>query len=257
MKKVAKTILLLAVYSLAADCGFGLNQFEIFFTDSSLWWHDSRSFWGTGPVLLNDSLTYILEDGYNCEKERTEKAFLDTNVFIHRDKDYRRGVNYIDLFDLNTATHSVGDVFRDEFLHWQQCGMLNLTYEEADSLVTPLAEALNRDLADESGIIYEYETDLFYAIHYPAGSYPTELVKMRDKTCGTNVPVLSRSISDEKIIVENGLVRIPNSLQGKKYFVFDLNGKLIQNGIVGKTLQIQYAPSILKIEDQKSMLLKF
>lgn len=258
MKKVAKTILLLAVYSLAADCGFGLNQFEIFFTDSTIW-AGKYSFSSGCYVVIADTLSEWLEDGYRCNKRELqgEKAFLDTNVFIHRDKDYRRGVNYIDLFDLNTATHSVGDVFRDEFLHWQQCGMLNLTYEEADSLVTPLAEALNRDLADESGIIYEYETDLFYAIHYPAGSYPTELVKMRDKTCGTNVPVLSRSISDEKIIVENGLVRIPNSLQGKKYFVFDLNGKLIQNGITGKILRIQSSPAILKIENHKSALVKY
>ena len=253
-----KTILLLAVYSLAADCGFGLNQFEIFFTDSTIW-AGKYSFSSGCYVVIADTLSEWLEDGYRCNKRELqgEKAFLDTNVFIHRDKDYRRGVNYIDLFDLNTATHSVGDVFRDEFLHWQQCGMLNLTYEEADSLVTPLAEALNRYLTDESGFMRDYVSDIFDASDYPVGSYPTELVKMRDKTCGTNVPVLSRSMSDEKIIVENGLARIPNSLQGKKYFVFDLNGKLIQNGIVGKTLQIQYAPSILKIEDQKSMLLKF
>ena len=261
MKKVAKTILFLAAYSFAAGCDFNIHeQFEIFFPDSSLWWHDSRSFFGAGPVLLNDSLTYILEDGYNCEKERAEKAFLDTNVFIHRGKRRLRGVdnvNYIDLFSLTIATHSAGDVFRDEFLHWQQCGMLNLTYEEADSLVTPLAEALNRYLTDESGFMRDYVSDIFDASDYPVGSFPAEFVKMRDKTCKTNVPVLSRSMSDEKIIVENGLVRIPNSLQGKKYFVFDLNGKLIQKGAAGKILRIQSSPVILKIENQKSVLLKF
>jgi len=262
MKKMAKIVLLLAAYSLATDCDFNIHeQFEIFFTDSTIW-AGEYSFSSGCYVVIADTLSEWLEDGYRCNKRelQDEKAFLDTNVFIHRAKSRFRGVddvNYIDLFSLTIATHSAGDVLRDEFLHWQQCGMLNLTYEEADSLITPLAEALNKYLIDESGFMRDYVSDEFDASDYPVGSFPAEFVKMRDKTCGTNVPVLSRSISDEKIIVENGLVRIPNSLQGKKYFVFDLNGKLIQNGIVGKMLQIQYAPSILKIEDQKSMLLKF
>ena len=262
MKKVAKTILFLAAYSFAAGCDFNIHeQFEIFFPDSTIW-AGKYSFSSGCYVVIADTLSEWLEDGYRCNKRelQAEKAFLDTNVFIHRGKRRLRGVdnvNYIDLFSLTIATHSAGDVFRDEFLHWQQCGMLNLTYEEADSLVTPLAEALNRYLTDESGFMRDYVSDIFDASDYPVGSFPAEFVKMRDKTCKTNVPVLSRSISDEKIIVENGLVRIPNSLQGKKYFVFDLNGKLIQKGAAGKILRIQSSPAILKIENHKSALVKY
>lgn len=261
MKKITIIVLFFAVYSLAAECDFDVHgQFEIYFTDSSLWWHDSKSFFGVGPILINGELSYVLEDGYNCEKERDEKAFLDTNVFIHRAKSRFRGVddvNYIDLFSLTTAKHSIGEVFRDEFLHWQQCGMLNLTYEEADSLITPLAKDLDRNLSDDSGFGHAYDSGKFYATDYPVGQFPRQFVLWRDKTCKTNVPVLSRSISDEKIIVENGLVRIPNSLQGKKYFVFDLNGKLIQKGTAGKILRIQSSPVILKIENHKSALVKY
>lgn len=262
MKKMAKIVLLLAAYSLATDCDFNIHeQFEIFFTDSTIW-AGEYSFSSGCYVVIADTLSEWLEDGYRCNKRelQDEKAFLDTNVFIHRAKSRFRGVddvNYIDLFSLTTAKHSIGEVFRDEFLHWQQCGMLNLTYEEADSLITPLAKDLDRNLSDDSGFGHAYDSGKFYATDYPVGQFPRQFVLWRDKTCKTNVPILSKLAIEEKLIIENGFARVPSSLQGKKYFVFDLNGKLIQNGITGKILRIQSSPAILKIENHKSALVKY
>ena len=242
MKKIATIVLFLAAFSMAEECGLTMDGREIELMDSTIWWRNSHLFWGT---------VFILEDGYNCEKQEYEKSFLDSNTYIQR---IRSGkvIKELIIGQNSLSAYGIGDVFRDEFLHWQKCGMLNLTYEQADSVATLLVKAM--DLRD-SGY---YETDLFCITEYPPAGWgmPQQFIDWAKEDC--------RAVSIEKklhhgtdqILFEYGLAQIPKPLQGENYFVFDMNGKVVQKGVAGEAISVSNVPSILKLGNQQLILLK-
>lgn len=272
MKKFAIIFLLLIMQASAEECRLKDPRIEIRFADSTLWWRDSYSFFGVGPVVLqNDEWTYVLEDGYNCKKETMEKAFLDSNVILFREMppEYHRpqGINILLIYSLSLRKHDIGDVFRDEFLHWQKCGMLSLTYEEADNLATSLVEPLNDFDKREKYII---ETDDIVVWDYP-GANPRQISQWIQETCATIQPQSSSAGNKEPetpaslqgsrranmgIVFENRVAYIPEYLRGEKYFVFDVNGKVVQKGVVGEAVRMPAFPSILKIGGRMPLLAK-
>lgn len=242
MKKIAMMVLFLAGFSLAAKCGLETpDGREITMLDSTLWWQNTYLFWGA---------VFILEDGYNCEKGEYEKAFLDPNTYIQRSRG--SGPKMLTIIQNSLSTYGIGEVFRDEFLHWQKCGMLDLTYEQADSIVTPLVEAMK---LSDSGY---YETDLFFLsqYHYVGGIPPQQFIDWASEDCRAASIEKRQSRSTDPILFDRGLVQISKSLQGENYFVFDMNGKVVQKGVVGETIRVSILPSILKIGEGRLLLLK-
>ncbi len=154
------------------------------------------------------------------------------------------------------ATHGIGDAFKDEFLHWQQCGMLNMTYEEADSLIEPMAQALNNYLTDPVWTTEGFFETLGLWASDAAYPYPNEVLDWAQKAC-KKVPIAQqRLVAQADIIFENGLAHIPERLMGQKYFIFDMNGRVIQAGIAKETIRMPLYPVILKIENEKPFLSK-
>ena len=144
------------------DC-LDAETFYITFKDSSIWF--SKYSFGYGRSdYLSDSLGDVLEDGYNCNKYglNYEKSFLDEHVFLDRLK-----IKYpyqFDMYSTKKATHGMGDVLRDEFIHWHQCDMLAISLEEMETMIAPIVEMLN------SG----------YASDYKEGLYDTTKIKIYD-----------------------------------------------------------------------------
>ncbi|MCR5378994.1 MAG: hypothetical protein K6E57_08585 [Fibrobacter sp.] len=231
---------------------------EIHFLDSTIW-YNSYSFSSGCYAVVADTLSETLEDGYRCSKEgiKSEKAFLDSNVFLYRGLPPgvhpQPGENILYIYSVSVATHSLGDVFRDEFLHWQQCGMLSLTYEEADSLVSSLVEVMNEKFANER--CYCYKSDKINASDYP-GDSPDQIVTWSNEVCATVPIAQSYNVVRMDIVFENGLARIPERLIGQKYFVFDLNGKVLQQGLAEETIRMPNTLAILKIGNENPVLLK-
>ena len=242
---------LLLVSAVFADTYCRLHvPIEIHFLDSTIW-HSKYSFSGYYYTDDNDTLA----DGYKCLKKESEKAFLDSNVFFYRGhilgEHKKPGEQILYVFQVNTSTYNIGDVIKDEFMHWQECGMLSLTHEEADSLSTFLADSLNNFYNELNSL----ETDMF--AYYPY-SYdnPDQIIEWTKKACQSAVPIQPRKHPDSRISFENHLAHIPPTLHGEKYFVFDLNGKTIQQGIAEETVRIQQTPVILKIGSQNPILPK-
>lgn len=256
MKRITALILFAVVYSLADSCGLQYPIVEITFKDSSLWRENTHSFFDAGPVLLNGQLTYILEDGYNCENPKYEKAFIDTNTYLR--KDYGTGNisewRIVDIGQNDLSTYNMGDVFKDEFMHWQQCGMLSLNYEEADSLGDYLAKVID-DMFDN---LNWSETDAFIVDDYPmtGGSAPAQFVDWAKKDCATVSITPLEKPAKASIAFEKGTVFIPEFLRGEKYFVFDMNGRVIKKGTAGETIRMPTSPAILKIGLEKLVLQK-
>lgn len=264
MKKLVFLILLTATYVMAEECDLYkpirdlTTPIQIIFTDDSTIW---RSTFYSIYNYFYSGTSGVTEDGYNCRKEKYEKAFLDTNTYLYREiwEGNVQGSRRIFIMQRHQSTYKIGDVFKDEFMHWQSCGMLTLTYEQADSLITPLANALNEwfDMEThwtDSG----YETDNLIVWSVGGGyRYPEQVLTWAKQACvsETNVP-LPINRQSVGIVFKNGLVNIPESLRGETYFLFDVNGKLLQKNTAKETIHVPYRSAILKIGNQKPVLLK-
>lgn len=238
MKKII--LLALSVVVWAEDYYCLLRNMSVEFIDSTIW-RDKYAF-ASGSV-------YVTEDGYNCEKKEFEKAFLDSNIFLYRNPLKKTLFIYSNDID----TYNEGDVFRDEFLHWQKCGMLKMSYEEADSLVSLYVDAMNnREWESHPG-------PFFLGISWVPYCYPDEIVKWADEACEAEAPPQSNksiAVNNAKLVVENSVVHVPQILQGEKYFIFDMNGRILQKGFAEKMIRIEHSPSILKLGDEIPLFLK-
>ena len=221
------------------------------FLDTTIWYMGDRTYFFPSVVPLE--LVYTLEDGYACHRyygnsnrEHTERSYLDSNVYL-----YRVAPNQLYIFTSTKATHTIGEVFRDEFLHWQRCEKLSLTYEEADSLIAPLVEEMERDYNEFCGLECDpiYDTSKFY---YSWGImlslYPKTIMTWIEESCET-VPIrgLAENKADGLLFVGRNVL-VPEELQGEKYIIFDMNGKVLESGFAGARIKLPAHPIILKIK---------
>ena len=180
---------ILAAAVWANDICLWPTPIEIYFTNSSMW-YDKDSFLFGCPTIVADTVSDILADGYKCNKEdqitRTEKAFLDSSMFLFRDK--REGVSVLSIynaFDMISSEdethHNVGEIFKDEFLHWQQCGILSLSYEKADSLANLLEASINDFVKNRDS---EIVNDFFIVTESPH-STPKQIGEWIEEFCET------------------------------------------------------------------------
>ena len=128
--------------------------------------------------------------------------------------------------------------------------MLNMTYEEADSLIEPMAQALNNYLKEGF-----FETSGLLAMDVTS-PYPYEVLDWTKKACAKAPIAQVKKNSAAGIVLENGLARIPERLMGQKYFIFDMNGRVIQAGIAKEAIRMPLYPVILKVGNEKPFLSK-
>ena len=169
-----------------------------------------------------------------CRLEESSRVdFLDTTIWYMGDRTYF----FPSVFTSTKATHTIGEVFRDEFLHWQQCEKLSLTYEEADSLIAPLVEEMERDHNEFCGLECDpiYDTSKFYySWGITLSPYPKTIMTWIEESCETE-------------FVGRDVV-VPKDLQGEKYIIFDMNGKVLESGLAGVRIKRHAYPVILKIK---------
>ena len=254
MKKALAFLLLVASLAFAEDnCQLDFG-FQIFFQDSSIW-YEGDSFPYDAYTVIADTLSETIPDGYRCYKNmRTVvPSPIDSNIIIYYPHSSEKRIY---LFSVPMATHGIGDAFKDEFLHWQQCGMLNMTYEEADSLIEPMAQALNNYLTDPVWTTEGFfETLGLHATDLPVPFEYPQLVRDWTKKACAKAPIAQvKKNGAAGIVLENGLAHIPERLMGQKYFVFGMNGRVIQAGIAKETIRMPLYPVILKVGNEKIVL---
>ena len=255
MKKILAFLLLVGSLVFAEDdCNIRYGV-QIHFLDSTIWYDDYVFSSGT-YVVVADTLSEELEDGYKCFKygRASEKAFLDSNVFLYTGLPPgvypQDGEHILYMYSIPVATHGLGDVFRDEFLHWQQCGFLNMAYEDADSLIDSLVYALND--YDEGEV---FQTSWVKVMETPF-VYPDQIITWAKKACAKAPIAQVKKNGAAEIVLENGLAHIPERLIGQTYFIFDMNGRVIQQGIARETIRMPLYPVILKVGNEKPFLSK-
>ena len=256
MKKSLIFLFLTASLAFAGDnCQLDL-EIQISLRDSSIW-YEGDSFPYDLYTVIADTISETLPDGYKCFKQMMsgEPSFIDSNILIYYP---HRIEKMIYLFSVPMATHGLGDVFKTEFLHWQQCGMLNMTYEEADSLIEPMVRALNKPFNSEIWTNLQFHTSWAIASDLPAPyTYPQLVRDWAKKACAKAPIAQVKKNGAARIVLENGQAHIPERLMGQKYFIFDMNGRAIQAGIAKETIRMPLYPAILKVGNEKPFLSKF
>lgn len=253
MKRIILFCLIAVAFSFAEYCRIE-DEAKIEFLDDSIWYMGDRNYFFPSVVPLD--LVYTLEDGYACHKyyetsnrEHTERSFLDSNVYI-----YRSNFDELYIFTSTKATHTIGEVFRDEFLHWQQCEKLSLTYEEADSLIAPLVEEMDRvddELCDRKcDSIYDISKFYYERGPWTPFTYPKTILTWIEESCETEpIRGLAGNRAGGLLFVGRDVV-VPKDLQGEKYIIFDMNGKVLESGLAGARIKLPAHPSILMLGGQ-------
>ena len=243
MKNCLTFLFLTASLAFAGDnCKLDL-KFQILFRDSTIWSEGDSFPYGLYTVIA-DTLSETIPDGYRCYKNmRTVvPSPIDSNIIIYYPHSSEKRIY---LFSVPMATHGIGDAFKDEFLHWQQCGMLNMTYEEADSLIEPMAQALNNYLTDPVWTTEGFFETLGLWASDAAYPYPSEVLDWAQKACAKAPIAQVKKNGAAGIVLENGLAHIPERLMGQRYFIFDMNGRIIRQGIASETIRMPLYPSSL------------
>ena len=252
MKRIILFCLIAVGFSFAEYCRLEESS-RVDFLDTTIWYMGDRTYFFPSVVPLE--LVYTLEDGYACHRyygnsnrEHTERSYLDSNVYL-----YRVFPNQLYIFTSTKATHTIGEVFRDEFLHWQQCEKLSLTYEEADSLIAPLVEEMERDHNEFCGLECDpiYDTSKFYySWGITLSPYPKTIMTWIEESCETEpIRGLAGNRAGGLLFVGRDVV-VPKDLQGEKYIIFDMNGKVLESGLAGARIKLPAHPSILMLGGQ-------
>lgn len=84
----------------------------------------------------------------------------------------------------------------------------------------------------------------------------TSLDSIRTARRDTLTDALPLAKLQPKILIENGLAKIPEEHLGKSFALFDLNGKVLRQGILQSILQLPKQPCILKISGEKEIFVK-
>jgi hypothetical protein len=123
-----------------------------------------------------------------------------------------------------------------------------MTYEEADSLIDSLVYALNDyDEGEVFQTSWIHVTETYF-------EFSDQIKNWAKRACAKAPIAQVKKNGAAGIVLENGLAHIPERLMGQKYFVFGMNGRVIQAGIAKETIRMPLYPVILKVGNEKIVL---
>jgi len=213
---------------------------------------------------------------YACE------SVLDSNYYVNFPDRYHPhvgdvgGYNYVlthAFFGKYGAEHTPFEVIRDHLVGWSRCGFLRLTESQVDSLVNRIqqkaGEIWSNEVSEHAGRVLRYESfclntifkndstaDCLYLDRYdyvPNYNFPLPIADEDYESAGVSVMLQRNSPSIQ--VIDDRLVA-PTSLVGSPYSLLDLNGRVLQSGLLEQNMTLPHYPVILKIEGQKEIFIR-
>lgn len=169
-----------------------------------------------------------------------------------------------DFFVFSDAKHSVMDVIRDEFTHFQKCHYFNISEEKLDSILFDMEQILAPALKQNR--------------HKPA--YLTNCENntgcmMNCQKTGNCLDVISETSIEQilasrnstdvfpyrmdftaRLRVENGFLVAPAELEGRTFSIFGLDGRVLRRGELRNNMPLPHQPAVLRVEGFGSIYLK-
>lgn len=179
-------------------------------------------------------------------------SVLDSNIFkVNPWED-----NNIFLFyAFSQSEHTIVDVIKDEFYHYQKCGYIAYSTEKLDSIFLQMEKAIDNQ---EKDIWYNVSCNCYEAP--PAGNYSISsgvldsIYKLRCESDA--IKQIRPRTGNKKIFVTGKKIAIPEPYQRKAYFLIDLQGHLLEQGFLGSLLLRPKQPAILKITGLKAIYIR-
>jgi len=215
----------------------------------------------TRPTSKDDDIYYDMHCGgiYGG----VWRTVLDSNILIAWSNSYGNSWQSAEFYVLTGATHTLREAIEDEFTRFKKCdcftgndSVFNSIFTSIDSGLVP---AIERELKWDvpTHIVYDIEQSerryLFGAPVVECVEMVEEVVKIRNATSS----ILAQSrYSPESIHVQNHRLTVPSKLEGRHFILFDVNGHEIRRGVLKNNMEIPAYPTVVKIQDFGSRLLK-
>ena len=205
--------------------------------------------------------TYLRSNERNelfaCSKE-TCQSILDSNIFIR----YYNEINVFEYYEITGAKRSIAEVLKDELQHYNECMFLTLNKAEMDTLFYLIDSQLSPKL-DSAGLLsFGYEACFKgnrKCVSEVVGS-PVNGSDLVDSILNArNAILFVPATKAERVfsINNDGVLVVPDQLKGKKYAILNLQGILIQEGILEGSITIPSGCTIFHIREmKKNFLLK-
>ncbi len=207
-------------------------------------------------------------------------SVLDSNIFLLNP---RYGDNFFVFFAFSQNKHTILDVIKDEFIHYQQCGLIGYSTKKLDSMFVQMDETLGT-LKDGSYVWYEHPCNADYrsrneqeGIHFaqsfcsdtsaycpcyhnpPTGEEDSYRVidsvyKARCKSDGIRNTNLTEVRND--FVFDGEYIQMPDQFKDRIYYLMDLQGRVLEQGILGSQLKRSKQPIILQIIGSKPIFVK-
>ena len=201
-----------------------------------------------------------------CGYDGLCRTMLDTNVLFAWNY-YSFGYRDFEFYVLSGASHTMKEIIEDEFIHYKEChwftdndSIYNSMLTKIDSVLIPAIDAeLQRQInrGYEWPVVYNHD---FARIEdfccTPLVDYldiAKDSVAARNAIASIIKPVNSRF---ESIRVQDHRLMVFPKLEGRTFMLFDVNGHEIRRGILKNNMEIPAYPTVIKIQNFGSRLLK-
>jgi hypothetical protein len=206
-------------------------------------------------------------------------SVMDSNIYIFWP--WEDGV--YEFFAFSQNEHTILEIIKDEFIHYQQCGLISYSREKLDSMFVQMDETLGT-LKDGSFVWYEHpcsadyrtrkdRVGIFFAQSFcsdssaycpcyrnpPTGDEDSRDVidsvyEVRCKSDGIRNISLAGNRND--IVVDGEYIRTSDQYKNRTYYLMDLQGRVLEQGRLGQQLKRPKQPVVLQIIGAKPIFVK-
>ena len=201
-----------------------------------------------------------------CGYDGLCRTMLDTNVLFGWNQ-MSFGYRDYEFYVLTGASHSMKEIIEDEFVHYKKChwftdndSIYNSMLAKIDSVLIPaIDDALQRQISRGFvfPIVYDHEqARMREMIGVPLVDYfdiADDSVAARNAVASIINP---NNFRHESIHVQNHRLTVSPKLEGRSFVLFDVNGHEIHRGVLTNNMEIPAYPTVVKIQDFGSRLLK-
>ena len=212
-----------------------------------------------------EKLSVLYYDLY-CGRGGLWKSALDSNILFAWSSGGNRCGQAVEFYILTGATHTLGEVIEDEFTHYKKCDCFYGNDSLFSSLLTSVDLGLMPEVERELKKDIDMRRFIFYDIklakrQYLSGGGPVvdcgDMVDLfLDIRNGAISKIPSNNSRFESIRVQDRRLMFSPKLEGRTFMLFDVNGHEIRRGVLKDNMEIPAYPTVIKIQDFGSRLLK-
>lgn len=217
------------------------------------------------PALTRKDFEKFSVSNYDlyCGHGGLWKTALDSNILFAWSSGGNCCGQAVEFYILTGATHTLREVIEDEFTRYKNCdcflGNDSLFSSILTSVDSGLVPEVERELKKDVSRYIFYDIKIAKRLDISGGPYVDcgdEVDLFLDIRNGAVSKISSNNFRQESIRVQNHRLTVSSKLEGRSFILFDVNGHEIHRGVLTNNMEIPAYPTVIKIQDFGSRLLK-